>query len=115
MLIPPEIESLIKRLNLELETIEREATEGLNIVQPILFSFPDNIRLIQFVALFNNSLLFVEISRRRIKAFCDRLDAPDIAMAEIQEAGEDLGVLLGQCLEAKIRSKRILNILKNLS
>ena len=31
MPIPPEIESLIERLNLELETIEQEATEGLNI------------------------------------------------------------------------------------
>ena len=39
---------------------------------------------------------------------------PDITTAEIQEAGEDLGILLGQCLEAKIRGKRILDILKDL-
>ena len=66
MPIPPEIETLVERLNIELETIEQEATEGLNLVRPILSSFPDNVRLIQFVALFNNGLLFVEISRRRI-------------------------------------------------
>ena len=114
MPIPPEIESLIERLNLELEEIEREANEGLNLVRPILSTFPDNARLIQFVALLNNGLLFVEISHRRIQAIAERLDAPDITTTEIQEAGEDLGVLLGQCLEAKIRGKRILDILKNL-
>jgi hypothetical protein len=115
MPIPPEIQSLIERLNLELEITEREANEGLSLVRPILSSFPDNVRLIQFVALFNNGLLFVEISRRRIRAIAERLNAPDITTAEIQEAGEDLGVLLGQCLEAKIRSKTILDILKDLS
>lgn len=115
MTIPPEIASLIERLNIEMETIEREATEGLNLVRPILSSFPDNVRLIQFVALFNNGLLFVEISRRRIQAIAERLNAPDITTAEIREAGEDLGILLGQCLEAKIRGRRILSILRDLS
>ena len=114
MPIPPEIQSLIDRLNLELETIEREANEGLSLVKPILSSFPDNVRLIQFVALFNNGLLFVQISRRRILAIAERLNAPDITAAEIQEAGEDLGILLGQCLEAKIRGKRILDLLQDL-
>lgn len=115
MPIPPEIESLIERLNLELEITEQEANEGLSLVRPILSSFPDNVRLIQFVALLNNGLLFVEISCRRIHAIAERLNAPDITSADIQEAGEDLGRLLGQCLEAKIRGKRILNILKDLS
>ncbi len=36
MPIPSEIQSLVNRLNLELETIEQEATEGLNLVRPIL-------------------------------------------------------------------------------
>lgn len=88
MPIPPEIQSLIRSLILELEITEREANEGLSLVRPVLSSFPDNVRLIQFVALFNNGLLFVE---------------------------EDLGILLGQCMEAKIRGKRILNILKDLA
>ena len=82
MPIPPQIASLVKRLNIELETIEREA-KGLNLVRPILSSFIDNVRLIQFVALFNNGLLFVEISRRRIQAIAERLNAPDITTAEI--------------------------------
>jgi hypothetical protein len=114
MPIPSEIQSLINRLNLELETTEREANEGLSLVRPVLSSFPDNVRLIQFVALFNNGLLFVEISRRRIRAIVERLTAPDITTVEILEAGEDLSMLLGQSLEAKIRGKRILDILKDL-
>ncbi|MGL5795829.1 MAG: restriction endonuclease subunit S [Waterburya sp.] len=114
MPIPSEIQSLVDRLNLELEITEREAKEGLSLVRPILSSFPDNVRLIQFLALFNNGLLFVEISRRRIQAILERLTAPDVTTLEIQEVGEDLGILLGQCLEAKIRGKRILDILKDL-
>ena len=115
MSIPSEIQFLIERLNLELEITEGEANEGLNLVRPILSTFPNNVRLVQFIALFNNGLLFVEISRRRIQAIAERLDAPDITKAEIDEAGEDLGILLGQCLEAKIRGKRILSILQDLS
>jgi hypothetical protein len=72
------------------------------------------LKIIQFVALFNNGLLFVEISRRRIRAIVERLTAPDITTAEILEAGEDLSMLLGQSLEAKIRGKIILDILKDL-
>jgi hypothetical protein len=52
-----------------------------------------------------------------IMELCARIlekSLPDITTAEIQEAGEDLGILLGQCLEAKIRGKRILDILKDL-
>lgn len=47
MPIPPEIESLIERLNLELKTTEREANEGLSLVRPVLSTFPDNVKLIQ--------------------------------------------------------------------
>lgn len=35
MPIPSEIQSLIDRLNLELEIIEREATEGENLVRQL--------------------------------------------------------------------------------
>ena len=114
MPLPPEIQSIVDRLNLELAIMETEANEGLSLIRPVLSSFPDNVRLIQLVALLNNGLLFVEISRRRIRAIVERFSAPDITTAEIQEVGEDLGILLGQCLEAKIRGKRILDILKDL-
>ena len=114
MPIPSEIQSLVDRLDRELGEIEREATEGLNLVRPILSNFPDNVRLIQFMAFFNNGLLFVEISGRRIEAIVERLKAPDVTTEEIQESGEDLSMLLGQALEAKIRGERILNLLREL-
>lgn len=50
MPISPEIESLIERLNLELETIEREATEGENLLRQLISLFPNNASLIQFFA-----------------------------------------------------------------
>ncbi len=114
MPIPSEIQSLVDRLKQELGEIEREATEGLNLVRPILSNFPDNVRLIQFVAFFNNGLLFVKISGRRIEAIVERLNAPDITAEEILESGEDLSMLLGQSLEVKIRGERILNLLREL-
>ena len=50
MPIPPEIESLIERLNLELEEIEREATQGENLLRQLMSLFPKNASLIQFFA-----------------------------------------------------------------
>ena len=114
MPIPPEIESLIERLNLELEEIERDATEGLNLVRPILSSFPDNVILTQLFASLNNFLLFVEISKRRINITINRLSGNDTTTSEILEAGEDLGAELGKALEAKISVRRILARLQEL-
>lgn len=114
MPIPPEIQSLIERLNLELEEIEREATEGLNLIRPILSSFPDNVILTQLFASLNNFLLFVEISRRRINITVNRLSSNDVTTAEILEAGEDLGTELGRALEAKISLRRIIARLQEL-
>jgi hypothetical protein len=59
-------------------------------------------------------LLFVEISRRRIQATVERLSAPDILDEEIQEAGEDLGTLMGQLIEVQIGGRRILSILEQM-
>ncbi len=114
MPIPSEIQALIDRLNRELDETERDSTEGLNLIRPLLSRFQDNVRLIQFFALFNNALLFVEISRRRIQAIADRISAPDVTNEEIQEAGQDLGELLGRTLEATIRGRQILDFLENL-
>lgn len=114
MPIPSEIAALVNQLNQELNQTEQEATEGVNLVRPLLFRFPDNIRLIQFFAFFNNALLFVEISRIRIQAIIERISAPDVIAEEIQEAGEDLGTLLGRVLETKMGGKRIIRILEEL-
>jgi hypothetical protein len=114
MPIPSEIQSLVDRLDRELEEIEREATEGLNLVRPILSNFPDNFILTQFFASLNNLLLFVEISRRRININVNRISSNDVTSSEILEAGEDLGTELGRILEVKISVKRIIDRLQEL-
>ncbi len=107
MPIPSEIQNLIERLNQELAETEADATQGLNLVRPILSRFPDNARMIQFFAFFNNILLFVEISRRRIQVARERLEVPDATAEEIQDVGEELGTLLGRVLESKIAVRKI--------
>jgi hypothetical protein len=114
MPIPSEIQTLINRLNQELEETEQDATEGLNLVRSLLSIFPDNAILTRFFASFNNTLLFVEISRRRIQITVNRILEVDVTAENILEAGEDLGTELGQVLEAKISIKRIIARLREL-
>ena len=114
MPIPPEIPTLIDRLNRELEETEQEARVGLNLVRPFLSSFPDNAILTRFFASLNNTLLFVEISRRRIQITVNRILGADVSAENILEAGEDLGTELGRVLEAKISVKRIIARLREL-
>ena len=42
MYLSPEIKAIIARLARELEEIEEDVKEGLNIIQPIIASFPNN-------------------------------------------------------------------------
>lgn len=114
MPIPSNIQALIDRLNQELDEIEEESAEGINLVQTLLSSFPNNIILIQFFASFSNTLLFVEISRRRIQITINRLLSANVSDEEIQEVGEDLGTELGKALEAKISIRNIINRLQGL-
>ena len=114
MPIPPEIAALVDRLNQELNETEQEATEGVNLVRPLLSRFPDNVILIRFFTFFNNSLLFVEISRRRIQAIVERVSAPDVTGREIQDAEEDLRTLLGRVRSAKMSGRRLLDVLEKL-
>ena len=107
MPIPSEIQNLIDRLNQELADTETDATQGLNLVRPILSQFPDNARMIQLFAFFNNILLFVEISRRRVEASRVRVEFPDATAEEIQDVGEELGTLLGRVIESKIAVREI--------
>jgi hypothetical protein len=114
MSIPSEIQAFVDQTNQELDEIDREATEGVNLVRPLLSIFPNNVRLIQFFAVLNNALLFTDICRRRIQAIVDRISTPDATLAEIHEAGEDLGTLLGSAIETKISNRNILQILQEL-
>lgn len=59
MTIPSEIEDLVNRLNQELDRIERDASEGSNIIRSLFLRFPDNVTLIGLFATLSNSLLFV--------------------------------------------------------
>lgn len=115
MSIPPEIKTLIDRLKQEIQVIEEDVKEGLNIIQPIISSFPNNVVLIQFFASLSNNLLYVQILRRRIQIIENRLSSVDATNDEILEVTEDLGMELGKAIEAKISIRQILNRLRELS
>ena len=113
MAVPLEINELIDRLKQELNETEQQATEGLNLLRPILSRFPDNATLIQFFSYFNASLFFVVDSRRRIEAIVEMLSSALSTADQIQEAGADMGSLLGQVLEVKINTNRLKTRLEN--
>ncbi|OCQ94390.1 restriction endonuclease subunit S [Oscillatoriales cyanobacterium USR001] len=114
MPIPSEIQSIINRLNQELDRTEENATEGLNLVRLPLSLFPDNLILVQFFAYLNNVIFFVGNYRRQIQGAIERLSVSDVNAAEIQETGEELATMLGVLLEAKIRVEQIITRLRNL-
>ncbi len=112
MPITPEIQTLVNRLNQELDRTEQ--TAGVNIVREILSLFPDNAIMIQYFATLNNFLFFVEVSRRRIQTLVETISPVYVPVDVIQEAGEDLGTQLGRVLEAKMEVERMLNRLEEL-
>ena len=114
MAIPSEIQALIDRLNQELAQIEREASEGSNIVRSLVLRFPDNVTLIGLFATLSNALLFVENSRRRIQITVESISPENVRSQVIQEAGEDLAELLGIVLETKMLVNTVITRLDNL-
>lgn len=114
MPIPPPIQNLIERLNLELDETEQDVTEGLNILNPIMERFPNNASLIQFFAYFQTTLFWASNARTRIELVRIRLDVPNVSDSIVTESGEDLSVLLGEIVETKIISRNLLNRLRNL-
>lgn len=114
MPIPPELQTVIDRLDRELNEIEQESTEGLNLTRELLSRFPDNAILTQFFASFSSLLFFVETYRRRVGTIVEQLSVDDDVPAfVIQEAGEDLGTMLGRVTEARINASRLKNRLEN--
>jgi hypothetical protein len=101
MSVPPEIDSLIERLNQELGQSEQFAINGINLVKLILSRFPDNARMIELFAVLTNVLLFVEITKRRIQFTVDTISSLNLSSEVIQETGEDLSEMLGRVLENK--------------
>jgi hypothetical protein len=114
MPIPSEIQDAVARLNQELEETEQEAILAIDKVRSLLSSFPDNVLLASFFAALNNTLLFVEISRRRIQITINRISGRNVTASDILEVGEDLGTELGRVLEAKMSMKRISDRLRDL-
>lgn len=114
MPIPPEIAALVAQLNQELNQIEREATEGLNLVRQVMSRFPSNTLLIQFSAYFNAALFFVENAKRRIQMTVEQLSTENVPIGVIQESGEDLAALWGETLEAKMRGRNMIARLTDL-
>lgn len=115
MSITPEIQALVDRLNEELEEIEREATEGENLVRQLMSLFSNNASLIQFFAYFQTTRFFVVNAKRRIRETIEKLSAQQIDPQVMTESGEDLATLLGFVIETKIRSSNLLNRLRDLS
>jgi hypothetical protein len=114
MSVPPEIDSLIERLNQELSQSEQLVINGINLVKLILSRFPDNARMIELFAVLTNVLLFVEITRRRIQFTVDTISSPNLSSEVLQEAGEDLSEMLGRVLENKMLTSRTVAILEDL-
>jgi hypothetical protein len=114
MSVPPEIDSLIERLNQELGQSEQLAINGINLVKLILSRFPDNARMIELFAVLTNVLLFVEITKRRIQFTVDTISSPNLSLEVIQEAGEDLSEMLGRVLENKMLTSKTVAILEDL-
>jgi hypothetical protein len=114
MAIPPEISNIIARLNQELTTIEQDATRGMSLLNSALDLFPNNNILVQFFAFLNNILFMADSYKRQIQTIVDRISPDDVPTEVVQDAGEELGNLLGRVLEAKIGMERILDRLENL-
>ena len=107
MPIPSEIQALIDRLNRELDEIERDAITGLNLVRQRLSLFPENEILMQFFAALSNILFFGEINRGRISNLVEQISPNDIPVQVLQDAGEDLGLILGRVLEVKMNANQL--------
>lgn len=113
MPIPSEIIALANQLNQELTQIEQNATEGLNIINSLLSSFPENITLTGLFAFFSNVSFSIEVYRRRIQATLEEIASDKTTEEEMREAGEDLATLLGTILEVKMEVIRIVNDLED--
>lgn len=115
MSITPEIQALVEGLNQELGEIEREATEGENLLRQLMSLFSNNASLIQFFAYFQTTRFFVVNARKRIRETIEKISAQEVDPQIVTESGEDLATLLGEVIETKIRSRNLLNRLRDLS
>jgi hypothetical protein len=114
MPIPDAIQTLIDRLNQKLDEIEKEVTEGLKILRILMSGFPENVILIQYFAYLNAIIFFIETARKQIRTATETISPDDVKAEIVQEAGEDLGNLLGRVIEEAVRISQILDFLEEL-
>ena len=113
MNIPEELQEVIARIFLELKETEQIAIKGLNLIRPLIAKFQENRLLTSLFVSLNNTLLFVEISKRRIRLTVNRISQLDTTI-ELEEVGEDLGTELGKTLETKIEIEAVVKRLEKL-
>jgi hypothetical protein len=116
MTIPAQISALVEQINQNIDQIELEATEGINLSRSVLERFPDNAKLIQFLAYFSSAIVFVELERKRITSIVQNFSTTQtITEAEIQEIGEDLSEEFGRIIETKLLINNLKKRLEDLS
>ena len=114
MSITLDILDLINRLDRELKEIEQEAIEGESILRQLMSLFSNNSSLIQFFAYFQTTRFFVVNARRRIKETIEKISTQQLDSQVLVDSGEDLAALLGEVIETKIKSRNLLNRLRDL-
>jgi len=98
-----DLDTLIERVNNELNNLNLELSQAMELVRKRITLFSDNILLIQLFASLNNYDLFAQNTTRQIQeTFKCLIIDESLSDRDIQEAGEDLSEQLGRILEAKI-------------
>jgi hypothetical protein len=114
MPLSSDFNTLVERINDELNNLDCELLQAIKLVRERIILFPDNIILIQLFAVLNNYTLFAENTRRRVQETLQYLAINEmISDRDIREAGEDLSEQLGKLLEAKIVASNIKTRLEN--
>ena len=103
MPLPSNFNTLVERINQELNNLDHELYQAIELIRERLILFPGNIISMQLFVTFNNYALFTENTKRRIQEILKYLAVNEtLSDRDIQEAGEDLSEQLGRILEAKI-------------
>ena len=103
MPLPSNFNTLVERINKELNNLDLELYQAIELIRERLILFPGNIISMQLFVTLNNYALFTENTKRRIQEILKYLAVNEtLSDRDIQEAGEDLSEQLGRILEAKI-------------
>lgn len=75
--------------------------------------YPNFLAMLYWLSiLLITALIFVETSRGQIQTTVETLSPTDVPDKVIQNAGQDLGTLLGRVLEVKLRVRRLIDRLE---